>query len=461
MTSYHDFLETKKICYRNKGFEVSLADLNPMLFDWQKVIVRWALFKGSAALFEDCGLGKTPQQLVWADEINKRTGGNILILAPLAVSEQTRREGVKFGVNVTVCRGGEDVRPGINITNYEMVHKFNPDDFIGVVLDESSILKNFAGKIKSKIIKMFRNTKYRLCCTATPSPNDYTELGNTAEFLGVTTRQEMLSMFFINDTADVGTWRMKGHVKNNVFWKWLCSWAVMIRKPSDIGYDDNGFVLPPLNVTEHIIPYDGTKKTLFVEEARTLSERREARKESVDARVKLASSFVNGSDETWIAWCDLNKESEALTAAIDGAYEIKGPDTIEHKESSAMLFSENKIKCLVTKPKIFKFGMNWQNCSNMVFTGISDSWESYYQTVRRSWRFGQNRPVNVHIVIEEREGSVLRNIKRKEDQYNAMFDGIVGYMKELMRVELGSDDDEVEIYDPQVDMIIPEFLEVA
>lgn len=459
---YKDFLRSKTLDHKPCGFDIPLDDLNPMLFDWQKALVQWSLKKGRSALFEDCGLGKTPQQLEWSRHVYEYTGKDILILAPLAVSRQTQREGVKFGINVTICKDQADIMPGINITNYERLHRFDPLHFGGIVLDESSIIKNFSGKIRNQIIESFVRTPYKLCCTATPSPNDFTELGNTAEFLGVMTRPEMLAMFFINDTANTGTWRLKGHVKDNKFWEWLCGWAVMIQKPSDLGFDDGDFILPPLEFHDHTIKYNGsTNGKLFVEDAKTLTERRDARRESMPDRIKRSAAIVNASDEKWLVWCNLNAESEGLKTSITDAVEVKGSDKPEHKENSMLGFSENGIKCLVTKPKIAGFGMNWQNCHNMIFVGLSDSYEQFYQAVRRCWRFGQTKTVNAHIVIGEREGAVVANIKRKECDMQTMFQGMVKHMAELTKHEIGHTTKTTTIYDPQVEMILPDFLEVA
>jgi len=458
---YESFLKSKVITSEASGFKIEVGQVNPLLFDWQRVLVRWALGKGRCAIFADCGLGKTPIQLVWADHVHRHTGMDVLILAPLAVSRQTKREGQKFGVFVNICRGQEDVKPGINITNYERLHRFDASKFGAVVLDESSVMKNFAGKIRNQIIEMFRSTPYKLCCTATPAPNDYPELGSHCEFLGVMTRSEMLSMFFINDTGDTGKWRLKGHVAENKFWEWLCSWAVMIRKPSDIGFDDGDFILPPLNIIEHRVKYDGPTYSLFVEPARTLTERRQARKESISDRIAAASEIIKATDQTWLVWCNLNAESEGMAGAVPGAVEVTGSDSPEHKENSMMAFSEGQIKCLVSKPKIAGFGMNWQNCNNMVFVGLSDSYEQFYQSVRRCWRFGQEKPVNAHIVIGEREGAVVENIKRKERDMAAMFDGMVRHMTGIMKHEIRKTERNQTAYSPTIEMKLPEFLEEA
>lgn len=331
----------------------------------------------------------------------------------------------------------------------------------GLLVHNSSIMKNFAGKTRNQIIDMFRSTPYKLCCTATPAPNDYPELGSHCEFLGVMTRSEMLSMFFINDTGDTGKWRLKGHVAENKFWEWLCSWAVMIRKPSDIGFDDGEFILPPLNIIEHRVKYDGPTYSLFVEPARTLTERRQARKESLADRISAASEIIKSSDQIWLVWCNLNAESEGMAASVPGAVEVTGSDSPEHKETSMLTFSGGQIRCLVSKPKIAGFGMNWQNCNNMVFVGLSDSYEQFYQSVRRCWRFGQKKAVNAHIVIGEREGAVVENIKRKERDMAAMFDGMVRHMADIMKQEIRKTEREQTDYNPTVEMKLPKFLEEA
>jgi len=458
--NYSEFLKSKQLEHKASGIEISTEALNPMLFDWQKELVRWSLFKGRSALFEDCGLGKTPQQLEWALWVHKKTKGNVLILAPLAVSLQTQREGVKFGINVNVCKSQEDVIPGINITNYERLDSFDPSLFIGIVLDESSILKNFSGKYRNQIIESFLQTPYKLACTATPAPNDYTELGSTSEFLGIMTRSEMLSMFFINDAGDTGKWRLKGHVQDNLFWEWLSSWAIMMRKPSDIGFDDNGFILPPLEIHEHVIPFTGKKDTLFVEPALILSDRRKARIDSLDERVNVAADLANQNGTKWIAWCNLNSESAALKSSIVNAVEVKGSDSPEHKESSLLGFANGEIKALVSKPRIAGFGMNFQECDHMAFVGLSDSYEQYYQAVRRCWRFGQKNTVHAHIITGEKEGAVVENIKRKEADMSAMFDGMTMHMKSFMAKELIGHRKTVTDYNPNIEMKLPGFIGV-
>lgn len=433
---YDGFIKNKEIVDYNVGFEPQ--KLNKHLFDFQADITTWACRKGRAALFEGCGLGKTIQQLSWANQVHKLTGGDILILAPLAVSKQTKLEGRKFRIRVNICTSNDDIKPGINITNYEKLHNFDPSLFVGVVADESGIMKSFSGKIKKQMCDMWSNTQYRLSCTATPSPNDYEELGNQAEFLGICTRSEMLSMFFINDTANTGTWRLKKHAEDK-FWKWVCSWAIMIQKPSDLGYENKDFDLPELIYHDHIIKATTpTKGKFFADEAKTLTERRKARKDSINERCQIAADLVNNSDERWVVWCGLNDESKLLTSLIDGAIEITGSDSVEHKEDTMLAFSDNKVKVIVTKTKIAGWGMNWQNCNNTIFVGLSDSFEALYQAVRRFYRFGQERDVNAHIITHETEGAVVRNIKRKERSFEKMSKNMAKSMGDITKKEIVS-----------------------
>jgi DNA modification methylase/superfamily II DNA or RNA helicase len=428
---YAEFLESKKVIVKETGFDA--IGINPMLFDFQKDIVRWALKKGKAAIFADCGLGKTPMQLEWARHVCQYTGGNVLILAPLAVSKQTVREGRKFGIEVNVCRTQGEVKSGINITNYEMLQHFQPEEFAGIILDESSILKAHDGKTRNNIIESFRDTPYKLACTATPAPNDFMELGNHSEFLGVMNRTEMLAMFFVHDGGDTAKWRLKGHAQEK-FWEWIASWAVLIRKPSDLGYDNGKFTLPNLELHQHTVKVNSQPiDTLFHVDAQTLQERQQARKASIDDRVQMCAELVNKSSEPWLIWCNLNAESEALTRAINGAIEVKGADSNEHKENSMIGFTEGTVRIIVTKPSIAGYGMNWQHCSNMAFVGLSDSYEEFYQAVRRCWRFGQENPVQVHVITAETEGAVVKNIQRKEEDAAKMADGMINQTQEITR----------------------------
>ena len=400
MLKYDDFINSKSKTFENMGIDVDRNSLNSNMFEFQKDIVRWALKKGRAAIFAECGLGKTLMQLSWADEIRKHTGGKILILAPLAVAPQTKDEGEKFGIPVNICESQDDVIDGINITNYEKIDKFTGNSFQAVVLDESSILKSFTSSTRNKLIDNFSKVPFRLACTATPAPNDHMELGNHSEFLGVMTRAEMLSMYFVHDGGNTAKWRLKGHAED-VFWNWMASWAVFIDNPKNLGYDADGYDLPELKINEIIV--DGDEVT---SETLTLTQRRQARKDSMELRCKAAADLVNSSDEQWLVWCDLNDESAMLKSLIDNAVEIRGSDKASHKTGSMLNFSDELIKCLVTKPSIAGFGMNWQQCNNMIFVGLSDSYEKYYQAVRRCYRFGQKNEVNVYIIISAKEGAV-------------------------------------------------------
>jgi len=429
---YVEFLNNKDIIDKQSGFDPK--DINIKLYDFQSVIVRWACKRGRAAIFADCGLGKTPMQLEWAHQVHLQTKQPILILAPLAVSKQTQREGDKFGITVHICETQEDVKNGINITNYEKLHKFDAGSFAGIVLDESSILKSYTGKFRNYIIESFQKTPYKLACTATPAPNDFMELGNHAEFLNVLSRSEMLSLFFINDTANVGTWRLKGHGEDK-FWKWLCSWAVMLSKPSELGFDDNGFILPELNIIEHVIefgkPLEGC---LFPQKAETLQERRQARRESIDEKVSKIREIIT-QDESWLIWCDLNNESETISKEIN-ATEITGSQSNEDKESRMLGFSSGNHRIICTKPKIAGFGMNWQHCNNVIFAGLSDSYEAFYQAIRRCWRFGQKSRVNCHIITTDIEGNIVENIKRKEADALRMRKEMIEHMQDITKIEL-------------------------
>jgi len=444
--NYSDFISNKTIIHGNSGFDP--GPLNSLLFDFQSDIVRWACRKGSAALFENCGLGKSFQSLSWAHQVCKHIGGDVLILAPLAVSKQTINEGKKFGYKVNLCESQSDVVPGINITNYEKLHKFTADKFAGVVADESGIMKSFTGKIRNQMIEMWADTPYRLACTATPSPNDFDELGNQAEFLGICTRAEMLSMFFINDTQNTGTWRLKGHAGDS-FWQWVCSWAVMIQKPADIGYENKGFDLPEIEYHPHVVKGDGPfNGNLFVVEAKTLSERRGARKGSMAERCQIAADLVNGSDESWLVWCGLNDESKMLKGLIDDCVEVTGSDSNDHKENSLIDFAEGKLHSMISKVRIAGYGMNFQTCHNIIFVGLSDSFEDYYQAVRRCWRFGQDKKVNVHIITHEAEGRVVANIRRKEADFVKMYEGMVANMADITKGEVNTGTQYKDEYNP-------------
>jgi hypothetical protein len=429
MNNYADFLYRKAVVSPPCG--IAVPELHSALFPFQRDIVKWALKRGRAAIFEDCGLGKTLQQLEWARHIP----GDVLILAPLAVAQQTVREGERFNIPLTYSRD-ETNASGITITNYEMLDHFDAERYIGVVLDESSILKAYDGKTRTRIIEAFAKTPYRLACTATPAPNDYMELGNHAEFLGTMTRAEMLSMFFVHDGGETQTWRLKGHAQND-FWKWLASWSVMIRKPSDLGYDDATFALPPLRLHENVLRLERPPAgELFPIEALTLQERIRARRDSLDERVAACADLVNSSDESWIIWCNLNDESSALRSAIPSAWEIRGADSFVKKEVVLEAFVSGAARVLISKPSICGWGLNWQHCHNAAFVGLSDSWEQFYQATRRIWRFGQRSPVDVHLIVSDAEGAVLKNIKAKDAAANDMAENMVIHMRGEMRANI-------------------------
>jgi DNA modification methylase len=430
ITDYQSFLESKRIVSTPSGFRIEQKKLNPLLMGWQKLIVEWQLIRGKGAIFGDCGLGKTPMQLEWSHQVHKKTKGDVLLLAPLAVSAQTQREGLKFNIKTHVVANRAEVKRGINITNYEKLHHFKPDDFAAIVLDESSILKAFGGTVRKEITDFASSIPFRLACTATPAPNDLIEITNHAEFLGVMNGKEIIALFFTQDGNTTHKWRLKGHAKKD-FWKWLASWAIAIRKPSDLGFNDGDFILPQLRTHQITVESTGARETLFAVDAVTLDDQRRARRNSLNDRVQTVAEMVNASSEAWVIWCDLNSESEALRRSIPDAVEVKGSDSPEHKEKAAIDFADGKVRVIISKPSIFGFGMNWQHCHKAAFVGLSHSWESYYQAVRRIWRFGQKNIVDAYIVTSEEEGAVVANIERKERQATEMMEELVKHMSEI------------------------------
>lgn len=432
MSSYQEFLEKKSITPVISGHEPKL--LNKNLFDFQEVIVRWALRRGRAAIFADTGLGKTLMQTSWSENICREIGGDVLIVAPLCVAHQTVSESAKFGIGVNYCRDQDGVKSGINITNYEMIDKFDIDSFTGIVLDESSIIKNRDGKTRNALIDSCKNVKYKLSCTATPSPNDFMELGNQSEWLGIVSMTEMLAMFFINDAGDTGTWILKGHGKVK-FWEWLATWAIVIKSPSDLGFDGSKYILPELKIHPHVVD-SATTNGLFADIAVGLMDRNSARKESIDDRVQKCADIVNNSTGQWVVWCNRNEESEKLCKMIEGSKDVKGSDSIDYKEKTIDEFTNGELRVLISKPSITGYGMNWQHCNQTAFVGLSDSWESYYQAIRRFWRFGQKEIVNCHVISAESEGAVVENIRRKESQNKTMSQEMVNHMSEYVKSEL-------------------------
>lgn len=434
---YERLIESKRIRHTAAGFDIEADALNTKLFEWQRRVVAWALKQGRAAIFADCGLGKTAMQLEWAHRVVEQQGGPVLVLAPLAVAAQTQREGSKFGIDVTVCRTQADVRGGVNVTNFEMLSHFEPTAFAGLVLDESSILKAYTGTTRNAIQAFADRIDFRLACTATPAPNDVMEMTNHSEFVGSLQGKQILALFMQVDHKDGSQGKQSYILKpraRKAYYEWLASWAIALRRPSDALGDDDGFVLPALTVEDvivdaELVPADGQ---LFALEASTLQERHSARRDSIDERVaRLAELVASEPDEPWIVWCGLNSESEAAANAIPGAIEITGSDTPDHKARAMEAFSSGEACVLVTKPSIAGWGMNWQHCARVAFLGMSDSWEQYYQAVRRCYRFGQQREVKVYRITASTEGAVLTNIERKERQAAEMMDGMVDAMGEL------------------------------
>ncbi|UOF80906.1 deaD-like helicases superfamily [Caudoviricetes sp.] len=456
---YKDFVSRKLGVMLRDGIDCELPEYG--LFPHQVDLTRWALRRGCAAIFADTGLGKSRMECAWADVVNKHTGRDILMLAPLAVADQTVGEAKAIGVNVTHARDDSDIRPGINITNYDRLHKFDVDRFAGVVLDESSIIKHHNAKTLQNLLDAFRDTPYKLACTATPAPNDWTELGNHAEFLGVRSRAEMLAEFFIHDAAETQVWRLKGHARH-VFWRWVASWGAMLRSPADLGHDASMYALPPLNVKQHTVETEhNPAHGLFAMEAQTLMERRNARRASLSQRVEACAAMANAERAPWVVWCDLNAEGDALTAAIDGAVQISGADDLDTKERRLHEFASGKIRVLVSKPSICGFGLNWQHCNRMSFVGVTDSFEAYYQAVRRCWRFGQTKPVDVHIFSSNQEGAVVANLRRKEQDAKAMSDAMAAETLDAVRQSVLGSIKDTNPYEPRKVVEVPSFLEAA
>lgn len=456
--NYSQFVNRKLASVMPAG----LADVPAMdgfgLMPHQRDLVQWALRRGRCAIFADTGLGKTRMQLAWANEVHNATGRDVLILSPLAVAAQTVSEGESVGIAVTHCREPEDVRTGINITNYDRLHKFDADAFGAVVLDESSCIKHHDTKTLSQLLAAFAGTPFKLCATATPAPNDWTELGTHAEFLGICSRQEMLAEYFVHDGGETQVWRLKGHAREQ-FWRWVSSWGAMVRKPSDLGHDDTAYNLPPLSVTEHMVETEAsTAGMLFALEAQTLSERREARKASMADRVAECAAMVNADAEPWVVWCDLNAESAALVKAIPDAVEITGSDDSDTKERRLADFAAGRIRVLVSKPSICGWGLNWQHCARMAFVGVTDSFEAYYQAVRRCWRFGQTREVAVHIFASQLEGAIVANLKRKEYAAQSMAEQLSAETRESVREQVSGTSRQSNPYAPRLRIAAPAWL---
>ena len=445
---YAAFLARKALTDPPTGL-ADIPELPDVLFPHQRDIVRWALRRGRAAIFAQTGLGKSLMELAWGQGIHHATGGDVLLLTPLAVAGQMVREAGKFGLAAKQCACQAEVEPGITVTNYAKLHHFDLSCFTGVILDESSILKAFDGKTRSMLIDLCARVPYRLAATATPAPNDFMELGNHAEFLGVMSLSGMQATFFTHDGGDTSKWRLKGYAEDD-FWRWMCSWSVLLRRPSDLGYDDGAYALPELGTIEHLVDVEGPA-------AKTLSERLKARRESIAERVAKAVELTP-AEGPFVWWCNLNAEADALVAAIPGAVQVSGSDKEDEKEQKLKAFSAGEIRILVTKPKICGFGMNWQHCADTGFVGLNDSFEQVYQAVRRFWRFGQTRPVTVHFVAASTEGAVLENLKRKEADAERMGAAMVAQMADLSSDIIHGAARETDEYEPTIPVAVPFWL---
>ena len=431
-------------------------DLAPHLFPHQRDLTRWALRRGRSAIFADTGLGKTAMELEWARHVAAQ--GRVLILCPLAVAQQTEREARRFGVDAVVRR--QDAGDLITITNYDMLHAFDPAAFAGIVLDESSILKSFDGSTRKHLTTAFAHTPFRLCGTATPAPNDFTELGTHSAFLGVKTREEMLAEYFVHDGGSTQDWRLKGHAVAP-FWRWVATWGAVVKRPSDLGHDDSGFALPPRRTHEHVVSVDdGDARAagrLFVDTAMTLGEQRAVRRSTIDRRVEIAASLCGG-DEPALVWCELNDEGDALQAAIPGSVQVAGSDDVDTKAERLLGFADGKHRVLISKPSLAGFGLNWQHCARVIFVGASHSYEQRYQAIRRCWRFGQKRPVDVHVVRTDADGAVVANMRRKEADAERMSAEMTAHVGDAVRAAVTGTVREWNAYEPAVRLRAPDWI---
>lgn len=457
---YTEFLKQKSIVPPPTGLS-NIPKLSPQLFDFQADITSWACRRGRAAIFAGTGLGKSFQELSWANALYEAEGHRTIIFTPLAVAAQMKREADKWGIDVAHVSSDTESNCPILITNYQKLDHFDLSQFRGVVLDESSILKNQSGHYRTRLIKECSEIPYRLAATATPSPNDYMELGNHAEFTGIMSYTDMLSTFFVHDAAKTQDWRLKGHAEDD-FWKWMATWSVMLQNPSDLGYDGSKYILPELHQIQHTVgaKYESNIDTgmLFPLEAQSMSERLKARRATIEDRVDKAAEIVNDSKETWVIWCNLNDESTMLAEKIKGAVEIRGSMPEEQKEKILDDFSLGRIDKLVTKSSISGWGMNWQHCHNTCFVGMNDSFEQLYQAVRRFWRFGQKEEVYAHFIASELEGAVVNNIKRKEQQAEHMMKKMIQHMADLSAVNIRGAVRDTLSYLPQERMDMPSWI---
>lgn len=468
MSDYLDFLANKT----PRDLATGISDVPALpkaLKPFQRALTTWALRRGRAALFEGTGLGKSLQQLSWARVVADHEHGSILILTPLAVAEQTVAEAEKFGIaGVSYAPDAARRRSQITITNYERFEKFDISDFAGIVLDESGIIKSQDGHYRALLTEACRHLRWRLCCTATPAPNDYTELGQHAEFLGVMTAKEMLSMFFVHDgsiranddSQGVDGWRLKRHATQD-FWRWLASWSAVVRHPADLGFDEPDYDLPLLNLHQITVAadYQPTGGMLFPVAASTLAERIGVRRDTAMARIGAAAGIIaKEPHEPWLVWCNLNSEADAIERMLPHALQVAGRHPAELKVERLMGFKRGSPPILISKPSLAGHGMNWQHCARMVFVGLTDSFEQVYQAIRRCWRFGQSRQVEVFFVASELEGAVVTNLRRKERAYEQMLDAMTGHMRDLVREQVIGQRQGGGDYTPQTPMEVPVWL---
>lgn len=468
MTDYRSFLNSKRSYRPDAGIIVEPDAINPHAHQWQGDCVRYWLRRGAAAGFEECGLGKTLQQLEHAYHVASHTRGNVLILCPLAVAEQTKREWERFSIGrdgsvpVMVAKAQDEIPftgGGVVITNYEKLQHFDTSKFAGVVLDESSILKSFNGKVKQGLCKSFEATPFKLACTATPAPNDQLELGNHSEFLGVLRSCEMISRWFINDSMNAGKYRLKGHAAND-FWEWVASWAVSLETPADLGYSADGYVLPELTIHEHEVDVDDlprSKGQLFNNESINATSIHKEKRASCSARAEVVAGLVNNSTDPWVVWCDTDYEADELAKRIPDAVEVRGSMKDSKKVMHIDQFSLGIARVIITKPEICGFGLNWQHCHHTAFVGVSYSFERFYQAIRRLWRFGQVNEVQCHVVNSLAEQVVWRAVKRKEQEHRLMKRSMAGAMLEA-QMELVRGKTRVAAYQATERIVLPGFL---
>ena len=466
MIDYESFIKAKSRVVQFYGFEADPQTLNSKARDWQKVAVAWALRRGRAALFQECGVGKTFQQLLWAEQIVIRENRSVLLLCPIGVRQQTIREAKKFGISVPVVSANEQSEiqgPGIYVTNYEKLHKFDHDSFVGVVLDESSCIKEFKSKTRRDLCSKFAKTPYRLACTATPAPNEWMELGNHAEFLGVMPSNEMLSRWFINDAMRAGEYKLLDHAADD-YWRWVCSWALCLSKPSDMGpeYSDEGFVLPEINYSfENVeVEYVARPGELYPVDAINVHTMHKEKRESCEARARRAADIVaTDPNDFWVVWCDTDYEADQLVEFSPEADEIRGSMPEKRKEKGVADFAEQRTRIFISKPEIAGLGLNLQHCRNVVFVGLSYSFERFYQAIRRCWRFGQKRPVNVWIIQGEAESAIADRVFKKRDAHEKMQASMADAMRSI-QVESLRGDLSLKLYKPSQNMELPTWVKV-